>query len=78
MHTNFITPPDFVETVLIINATEAQIQSCADVMRDTTKPYNVYFYNDSMEHLEWLARVNKIADKIIQAEITDPVEYFTK
>jgi hypothetical protein len=75
---NFITPPDFVETVLILNATEAQVSLCANACYDSEKVYNVYFYHESMNNEAWLARVHKIADTVIDASSTDPTEYFNK
>jgi 5'(3')-deoxyribonucleotidase len=78
MHSNFITPPDFVESVLIYNATETQIQQLSEIVKNLNKSYNVYFYSDTMNDPEWCARIVKIADKIIYAENTDPGEYFAK
>jgi hypothetical protein len=78
MHSNFITPPDYVESVLIHDATEEQIQQLGDAVGKANMPYNVYFYNKSMNSPDWLEKIEKIADKIIYAENTDPIEYFTK
>lgn len=66
MHSNFITPPDLVETVLIINATEDQIQACADACRDSKSVYNVYFYHTDMKDYTWLADVVQRSDTILQ------------
>jgi hypothetical protein len=77
-HSNFVTPPDFIETVLILNATEEQIAKCADVCYESGKIYNVYFYNNEMNDTEWFFRVDKIADRTIDATLCDPAEYFTK
>jgi len=78
MHSNFITPPDYVESILIHDATEEQIKQLSEVIGNANRPYNVYFYNQSMNDATWLAKVNAIADKVIYAENTDPTEYFTK
>ena len=78
MHSNFITPPDYVETVLVHNATQEQITALSSIVKLSNKPYNIYFYNDSMDVTDWLDRVTDIADVIIQADLTDPLEYFNK
>jgi hypothetical protein len=78
MHSNFVTPPDFVETVLIVNATEEQITELNSVVKTSNKPYNVYFYNEAMNNPRWLARVSNIASEIIEADKTNPTEYFNK
>ncbi len=66
MHSNFITPPDLVETVLVINATEEQIKFCADACRDSGRVYNVYFYHTDMKDHAWLADVVQRSDVILQ------------
>jgi len=78
MHSNFVTPPDYIETVLIYNATEDQIKSCADACNEVSIPYNVYFYHDGMDDSAWVKKVQRIADKIIYADLDDPLEYFAK
>ena len=78
MISNFITPPDLIETVLILDATEAQIQACADRVRTAAVPYNVYIYNADMNSPEWLERVQQITDTVLDAKIKDPLEYFDK
>ena len=78
MHSNFVTPPDFVETVLVLNATEEQISQLNSAVKASTKPYNVYFYNDAMNDLRWLARVTNIANQVIEADKNNPLEYFNK
>jgi hypothetical protein len=67
MHSNFITPPDLVETVLVINATDEQIKLCADVCRDNPRAYNVYFYHTEMKEYAWLADVVQRSDIILQS-----------
>lgn len=78
MHSNFITPPDFVETVLVLNATEDQIKELGTLVQGCNVPYNVYFYNDAMNDVEWVQRVSKIADKILDVNLINPLEYFNK
>jgi hypothetical protein len=78
MHSNFITPPDLVETVLVLNATDEQVAELAAVLKAGNKPYNVYFYNDAMNDLRWLARVSNMANLTIEADKNNPTEYFNK
>lgn len=78
MHSNFITPPDYVETVLIINAPEEQIKLLATQIQLIDRCYNVYFYNEQMNDPDWFDRVSNKADVIIYADKKDPLEYFNK
>jgi ornithine cyclodeaminase/alanine dehydrogenase-like protein (mu-crystallin family) len=71
MHSNFITPPDLIETVLIVDATQEQIEQCATACRDLARPYNVYFYHKGMEDVNWLVKVVERADTVLQAEDSD-------
>ena len=77
-HSNFVTPPDFIETVLVLNATEEQIAACADVCYESGKIYNVYFYNKEMNNTDWFFQVQAIADQVLDATSCNPAEYFTK
>ena len=45
MHSNFVTPPDYVETVLVIDASDEQVAELAATVKAGNKPYNVYFYH---------------------------------
>jgi len=67
MHSNFITPPDLIETVLVVNATEEQIKLCADACRNSDSAYNVYFYHTDMKDVHWLGQVVQRAETILQA-----------
>ena len=67
MHSNFITPPDLIETVLIVDATQEQIAHCAEVCKTAAKPYNVYFYHVDMNDTNWLLQVINKADIILQS-----------
>jgi len=78
MHSNFITPPDYVETVLVLNATDEQLSELTETVKITGRPYNVYFYNDSMNEPDWLDRIKTQADVILDAELKSPLEYFNK
>lgn len=65
MHSNFITPPDLVETVLVVDASEENIKSLAEGIKLTGKPYNVYFYNSEMKNFDWLSKVIDRADLVL-------------
>jgi hypothetical protein len=67
MHSNFITPPDLVETILIVDATEDEIKECADICRDSSVVYNVYFYQNHMNDINWLVSAYNKADTVLQA-----------
>lgn len=71
MNSNFITPPDLIETVLVVNATEDEIKACADVCRDNDHTYNVYFYHTDMKDFNWLAEAVQRSDIILQASNSD-------
>lgn len=78
MHSNFITPPDYVETVLILNATEEQIRHLGAVVQDGDVAYNVYFYRDDMDNIEWFHKISIKADVVIDAKLSNPLNYFNK
>lgn len=65
MHSNFITPPDLVETVLVIDASEEDIKSLAEGIKIVGKPYNVYFYNSEMKDFDWLGKVIDRSDIVL-------------
>lgn len=78
MHSNFITPPDFIKTILVLNATEEQITACGEACKAQDIPYNVYFYNDAMNDTAWLDAVKIRADVTLDAKINQPQEFFNK
>ncbi len=78
MHSNFITPPDYVETVLIINATEEQIKSLGTAIQDIDTTYNVYFYNDAMNDRAWFHKISLKAVFLLDEKLTYPLEYLNK
>ena len=77
-HSNLVTPPDFIETVLILNATDDQMRACADACYNSGSIYNVYFYNSDMNNTDWFFQVQKIADHVLDATSCNPAEYFHK
>lgn len=74
---NFITAPDYIPTVLIQNATEEQLAQCMEACRQSGNIYNVYVQSANSDE-EWIWRIERIADAIIDAQNEDPIEYFTK
>lgn len=78
MHSNFITPPDYIETVLVVDATEEQIRHLGTLVQDGSVSYNVYFYNAVMNNQEWFERVQAKADVVLDAKSTNPIDYFNK
>jgi MarR-like DNA-binding transcriptional regulator SgrR of sgrS sRNA len=78
MHSNFVTPPDYVETVLILNAPEEQIRVLAEMVQHRDCAYNVYFYHNEMNNQEWLDRIKQKADIVLDAKLTNPEDYFNK
>jgi hypothetical protein len=78
MHSNFITPPDYITTVLVVDATEQQITELGNLIKAGDIPYNIYFYNQAMNEQEWFNRIANKADTIIYADKNNPLEYFDK
>ena len=78
MHSNFITPPDYVETILVIDATEEQIKDLGTVVRDSGVAYNVYFYREEMNDPAWFNKISIKADVVLDAKLSNSLEYFNK
>ena len=74
---NFVTSPDYIPTVLIQNATEEQLSLCMEACQTSGNVYNVYVQTPTTDE-EWLFRIHRIADVIIDAEKENPLDYFTK
>ncbi len=64
MISSFVTPPDTVETVLLINASKEQVQTCADVCARLDRCYVVYVYENGMDQA-WLERNFHRVDTIL-------------
>lgn len=71
MHSNFITPPDLIESILVVDATEEEIKACAESCKAAGKPYNVYFYNYAMKDYNWLSNILQRVDYTLVAEGSD-------
>ena len=65
MHSNLVSPPDYIETVLIIEPTELQLVECADTLKTNATPYDVYYYKLDMDNTEWLSKVYRRADRVL-------------
>jgi hypothetical protein len=69
MHSNFITPPDFVNeplhTVLLIDPTWQELESIAVLCKTSGTDFNVYVYDDTMNDIDWLLSAAQQADTII-------------
>jgi len=73
MHSNFITPPDLIETILIINATDAEILACQQACAEADRPYDIYIYAESQNNTHWFGRVYRRADTILVGPTTELV-----
>lgn len=80
MHSNLITPPDYIETIVFIDADTEQVQACANRIKELTVPYNIYFYNTNEPDSAWLERVTKVADAVLVVgkDLINPQDYFNK
>jgi hypothetical protein len=68
MHSIFVTPPDYLNTVLIIDASTEQANAVASFVRESQKPYNIYLYHIDMNDQPWLEKVAQKADVILQMQ----------
>jgi hypothetical protein len=76
MHSNFITPPDFVDepltTVTVVNATLDEVELLARMCENTDPQYNIYLYRSEMNDREWLQKAIELSEAtIINAATTD-------
>jgi hypothetical protein len=74
---NFVTAPDYIPTVLIRNATEEQLALCMEACRQNANIFNVYVQTTNSDE-EWVWKIERIADEIIDAQKQNPSEYFNK
>jgi hypothetical protein len=69
MHSNLITPPDFVDTplhtVTVINLVENDIELVARMCASSDEMYNVYVYRKEMNDEKWLDQAMKVSDAVI-------------
>jgi hypothetical protein len=79
MYSNFITPPDLVSSILIIDATKEQIESCARYCADCKFAYNIYLYNTDMNNTNWLGQVvDRVDTVLIQEDSAVPILNYIK
>lgn len=74
---NFVTAPDYIPSILIKNATEEQLSLCMEACRTSGNIYNVYVQTANSDE-EWVWRIERIADAILDAQIQDPLDFFNK
>lgn len=77
-YTNFITPPDYIKSVLIVDATDEQLKTVADYLQGNDTPFNVYLYKTEMNNTTWLTHIESKVDAILDAKINEPITYFNK
>lgn len=69
MHSNLVTPPDFVDdklhTVTVVNASKLEVEALARMCEHTDEFYNIYLYRSDMEDAEWLQKAVDISDAVI-------------
>lgn len=69
MHSNFVTPPDFVDaknhTITVVDATADQIDMLVHACRHSDQDYNVYLYNTAMNDRDWLNRAIDLSDAVL-------------
>lgn len=75
MHSNFITAPDLVESILAIDATDGQIEACAEACKNSGRVYNIYFYKTADGDTVWL---NQVLDRVDTILISQKSEYKAK
>ena len=66
MHSNFITPPDYIENILIVNATDDLMTAMSEALKGSSQPYNIYFYNDSMNERDWFDLIKLVFNSIVK------------
>ena len=74
---SFVTFPDYIPIVLLRNATQEQVVQCMDTCYKSGKVYTVYVQTEAADE-EWVWKIERLADAIIDAQNTDPLEYFNK
>jgi hypothetical protein len=74
-YSNFITPPDFVDevkhTVVMVNATEGDIQALGMFCKTAVAYFNIYFYNHAMNNPAWFDQVLTRADAVVINYLVD-------
>lgn len=71
MYSNFITPPDFVDNVLIVDASAEEIQLVTEFLHNAETTYNVYMYRADMDDTKWLNEAVHRANIVLQSKLSD-------
>jgi len=66
VHSNFITPPDFVDeklpNITVINATTDEVELLARMCEHSDKFYNIYLYRSEMHNDTWMQQAVDCSD----------------
>ena len=73
MHSNFITPPDFVDddlhTITLVDASHEDIELLVKMCEHSDEMFNIYLYKSNMGVPDWLQTVvDKSAAVIVNSE----------
>lgn len=71
MYSNFITPPDYIQSILVVDASEDQIKELTELLHDVEQPYNIYLYSNSMDNQQWIHKMILRADVILLQQDSD-------
>jgi hypothetical protein len=75
MHSNFITPPDFVDeqlpNITVVNATPSQVEMLARMCSENDEQYNIYLYHSEMNDMDWLNSAIERSEAVVTHTI-DP------
>ncbi len=69
MHSNFITPPDFVNeelhTVTVVDPSDDDVQLLIRMCQNSDEMYNIYLYSSDMLDKNWLEKSINQSDAVI-------------
>lgn len=80
MHSNFITPPDFVDdeplsTITVVNATLDELELLARMCEGSDVQYNIYLYRSEMNDTDWLRNAIKRSESVIVHTIDPELDW---
>ena len=80
MHSNFITPPDFVDTeplptVTVVNATAEEVEVLVKMCENADPQFNIYLYRSEMEDTRWLKSAVERSEAVILSTINPELDY---
>lgn len=78
MHSNVITPPDFVNdklhTVTVVDASVEDVELLARMCEVSDEMYNIYLYRTEMDDTEWLnSAVDRSDAVIVNSDVLDNI-----